>query len=108
MDARVLGFGRLTLPIGGLVGIGGILGWSGEQQSKWADRAERDERERHQPGLAQRQLVENRVRFSRIGEVHDEHDPALILLEVPLVDLAIEIQTHARPMPLPKPAQPQG
>jgi hypothetical protein len=47
-------------------GICGLLGWSGEQQAKWTDRAERYELKRHQPRLTERQVVEKRVRFLRV------------------------------------------
>jgi len=41
--------------------------------------------------LAQGKLVEKLMSFLGVRDVHDEHDPAVVLLDVPLVDFSREI-----------------
>ena len=63
-----------------------------QKQAKWLDRAERGELELHYGTLTQRKLFQMRMRLIRVGEDHDQHDPAFVRLEAPLVDFAREIE----------------
>src|SRR6516165_10920695 len=43
-------------------------------------------------GLAERQLLEHFMGGGGISDVQDEHHPLAVLLRVPLIDLAIQIE----------------
>src|SRR5262249_10872191 len=50
--------------------------------------------EAHEVGLSQRQLFEHLTGDSRIRDVQYEYDAPALLLRVPLIDLAIQVEVH--------------
>jgi hypothetical protein len=76
------------------VGNRELLRRIGQKHAQGANRAEWDDLELHQPSLAERKLAQQLQSLLRIGDIHHEHDAALVLLEVPLVDFPSEIQPY--------------
>src|SRR5262245_42966054 len=67
------------------------------EPTKRSERAERDQLEAHKMGLAERQLFEHLMGGAGISDVQDEHYPLAVLLRVPLIDLAIQIEVCGIP-----------
>jgi hypothetical protein len=67
------------------------------EPTKRSERAERDQLEAHKMGLAERQLLEHLMGGGGISDVQDEHHPLAVLLRVPLIDLAIQIEVCGIP-----------
>src|SRR5215469_15177686 len=67
------------------------------EPTKRSERAERDQLEAHEMGLAERQLLKHLMGGGKISDVQDEHHPLAILLRVPLIDLAIQIEVCGIP-----------
>src|SRR5215831_530477 len=67
------------------------------EPTKRSERAERDELEAHKMGLAERKLLEHLMGGGGIGDVQDEHHPPAVLLGVPLIDLASQIEVCSLP-----------
>ena len=62
-----------------------------QEHAKGGDRSKRNDLELHQPRLAERKLAQELQSLLRVGDIHHEHDAALVLLEVPLVNFSSEI-----------------
>src|SRR5215467_1471465 len=67
------------------------------EPTKRSERAEGDQLEAHKMSLAERQLLEHLMGSGGIRDVQDEHHPFAVLLRVPLIDLAIQIEVCGIP-----------
>ena len=65
-----------------------------DQHGERRERPESDQFEFHHAGHTQRKFLQNFVRFSAIGGVHDEDDTVPLGLEEPLLDLPGEMVAY--------------
>jgi hypothetical protein len=92
---RVPGFFPLDMGVNSFTSIRELIVRFGKQQAKRPERARWDEPEFHQTGATQRELFQWHPCFLGIGDVQNKHDPGLVLLDEPLIELARQVELHS-------------